>query len=354
MPQATDNLRIQSVKEVVSPQQVREELPMNAAAADTVIRAREGIRKILHGEEDRLLFISGPCSIHDTAAALEYADRLKPLLVKHAKDLLVVMRVYFEKPRTTVGWKGLINDPKLDNSFAINDGLRAARKLLLDLAERGIPAGTEFLDPISPQYVADLISWGAIGARTTESQVHREMASGMSCPIGFKNATDGGLQIAIDATLSGSHPHHFLGVTEAGRSAIFATAGNQDCHVILRGGSKKPNYDLESLNHAGEMMIKAGLPPRFVIDCSHANSGKKHDRQVVVAQELAQQIGAGDGRIVGIMLESNLVEGRQDLGADLSKLTYGQSVTDACMGWEDTAALFPTFAAGVRKRRVHP
>jgi 3-deoxy-7-phosphoheptulonate synthase len=353
MTTRTDDLRIRSLQEVIPPAQLCAEVPMTEAAARTVIKARGAIQNVLGGTDGRLLVIAGPCSIHDPAAAREYADRLRPLIAGLADDLVVVMRVYFEKPRTTVGWKGLINDPGLDNSFRINEGLRIARRLLVDLNDSGVPAATEFLDPISPQYVADLIAWGAIGARTTESQVHRELASGLSCPIGFKNSTDGGVQIAVDAIRAAAHPHHFLGVTKDGRSAIFATAGNPDCHLILRGGNNRPNYDQASVEDAATMLAKAGLHTGMVIDCSHANSEKSHDRQVQVCREVASQIGTGEARIVGVMLESNLVAGRQDLKPGVA-LTYGQSVTDACMAWDDTAVLLRELAAAARDRRVQP
>lgn len=346
----TENLRIIDTHEVISPARLHEELPLSEQASTTVHYAREAIQKVLAGEDDRLLVITGPCSIHDVEAARDFAGRLKESMHRHKNELLVIMRVYFEKPRTTVGWKGLINDPGLDGSFRINDGLRIARRLLLDLAEMGIPTGTEFLDPISPQYVADLISWGAIGARTTESQVHREMASGLSCPVGFKNATDGGLQIAVDAVVSAAHPHHFLGVTREGRTAIVATAGNPDCHVILRGGSR-PNYDAASINDAVGLLKKAGLRPHVIVDCSHANSAKDHQRQVEVGRDLAQQLAAGSRAVMGVMLESHLVAGRQNLIPG-QPLTYGQSITDACMGWEDNARLLQELAAAVGKRRA--
>ncbi len=344
----TDDLRITETREVIPPAQLCAELPVSENAARTVLAARQAVQRILRGEDERLLVVSGPCSIHDVVAAREYAERLQRLKQELQSDVLLIMRVYFEKPRTTVGWKGLINDPRLDGSFRINEGLHLARRLLLDLSEMGMPCGTEFLDPISPQYVADLISWGAIGARTTESQVHRELASGLSCPIGFKNATDGGLQIAVDAIVSASHPHHFLGVTKAGQTAILATSGNPDCHIILRGGNGKPNYDTDSIDTVSARLESAGLRPSVVVDCSHANSGKSYERQYGVGQEVAAQIASGDKRIVGVMLESHLVAGRQDLGAHL---TYGQSVTDACMGWEKTGELIYSFADAVQARR---
>jgi 3-deoxy-7-phosphoheptulonate synthase len=350
MPTRTDDLRIRSLQEVIAPAQLEAEVPLNERAAQTVVNTRTAIQKILRGEDDRLLVITGPCSIHDTEAANDYAARLKPLIDELSGDLVLVMRVYFEKPRTTVGWKGLINDPGLDGSFRINDGLHTARRLLVELNEMGVPAATEFLDPISPQYVADLIAWGAIGARTTESQVHRELASGLSCPIGFKNSTDGGIQIAIDAIKSASHPHHFLGVTKAGHSAICATTGNPDCHLILRGGNRRPNYDPESIKDTGAKLTKAGLRPLVCVDCSHANSEKNHERQVEVGYEVAKQIAQGETHIFGVMLESHLIAGRQDLVPD-KPLTYGQSITDACMGWNETEPLLREFASAACARR---
>jgi 3-deoxy-7-phosphoheptulonate synthase len=350
MAYQTDDLRIKEIREVVAPNTVHDECPITEEGSKTVFEAREAIHKILHGEDDRLLVITGPCSVHDTDAALEYARKLKAVAEELKDDLVVVMRVYFEKPRTTVGWKGLINDPNLDGSFAINDGLRIARKLLVDLTDMGVPTGTEFLDLISPQYVADLVSWGAIGARTTESQVHRELASGLSCPVGFKNGTDGGLQIAIDAIRSASQPHHFLSLTKEGRSAIFSTAGNEDCHIILRGG-RKPNYDADSVNEASQKLESAGIPANIMVDCSHANSQKQPERQVNVAEDVADQIAVGDKRIVGIMLESHLVAGRQDVEGDRNALTYGQSITDACISWEQTAPVMYELAEAVRQRR---
>jgi len=350
MAYQTDDLRIKEIREVVAPNTVHDECPITEEGSKTVFEAREAIHKILHREDDRLLVITGPCSVHDTDAALEYARKLKAVAEELKDDLVVVMRVYFEKPRTTVGWKGLINDPNLDGSFAINDGLRIARKLLVDLTDMGIPTGTEFLDLISPQYVADLVSWGAIGARTTESQVHRELASGLSCPVGFKNGTDGGLQIAIDAIRSASQPHHFLSLTKEGRSAIFSTAGNEDCHIILRGG-RKPNYDADSVNEASQKLESAGIAANIMVDCSHANSQKQPERQVNVAEDVADQIAVGDKRIVGVMLESHLVAGRQDVEGDRDALTYGQSITDACISWHQTAPVMYELAEAVRQRR---
>jgi 3-deoxy-7-phosphoheptulonate synthase len=345
----TDNLRIRTAQEVISPAELRADFPVSDAAARTVLGARATVQRILNDEDDRPFVVVGPCSVHDADAARDYAGRLKTVMHELARDLFIVMRVYFEKPRTTIGWKGLINDPLLDGSFRINDGLRLARRLLLDLNEMGIPAGTEFLDPISPQYVADLIAWGAIGARTTESQVHRELASGLSCPIGFKNATDGGVQIAVDAVVSARHPHHFLGVTSAGHIAILATTGNPDCHVILRGG-KEPNYDAAAIEAAAMLMEKAGLTPRLVVDVSHANSRKQHALQMDAARDVAAQIAAGERRVKGLMVESHIVAGRQSLEPG-RPLTYGQSITDACLGFDDTATLLRELAAAVRARR---
>lgn len=345
----TDDLRIMGIKEVIAPAELHGELTITDKASRCVFTARTAVQKILRGEDDRLLAIVGPCSIHDPIAAHEYAERLMALRDTLADDLMIIMRVYFEKPRTTVGWKGLINDPYLDGSFRINQGVRIARKLLLDLNEAGMPAGTEYLDPISPQYVADLVSWGAIGARTTESQVHRELASGMSCPIGFKNATNGGLQVAIDAVGSATNPHHFLSVTKAGKSAIFSTAGNRDCHIILRGG-KGPNYSSQDINEAANLLKKSGLAPRVMVDCSHANSFKQHEKQVDVGRSIADQLSGGDVRIFGVMVESHLVAGRQDARPG-TELTYGQSITDACMGWEETEDLLHMLARAVHRRR---
>lgn len=348
--QQTDDLRIVETEEVIAPLALHQELPITENSAQCVFTARSVAQKILHGEDDRLLVVVGPCSIHDPLAALEYATRLAKVRDEVAGDLMIIMRVYFEKPRTTVGWKGLINDPNLDDSFEINNGLRVARKLLLDLNESGMPAGTEYLDLISPQYVADLVSWGAIGARTTESQVHRELSSGLSCPVGFKNATDGGLQVAVDAIGSAMNPHHFLSVTKEGKSAIFSTAGNKDCHIILRGGSDKPNYDAQSINDASALLEKSGLASRIMVDLSHANSFKQHDKQMDVGDAIAQQLSAGDMRIFGVMIESHLVAGRQNAKPGQT-LTYGQSITDACLGWEDTEKLLHNLANAVRDRR---
>lgn len=345
MAYPTGDLRIRNIRELISPEQMA---PASDQAATTVHFGREEIQKIMDGNDDRLVVICGPCSIHDPEAALEYAGHLKRMRDELSDDLMILMRVYFEKPRTTTGWKGLINDPHLDDSFDINVGLQKARQLLADLAEMELPAGTEFLDLISPQYVADLVSWGAIGARTAESQVHRELASGLSCPVGFKNGTDGNVQIAVDGIRAASGSHHFLGVTRGGQSAIVETTGNPYCHVILRGG-KQPNYDVSSVDDVSEMLSQAGLPQRIMIDASHANSRKKPDRQADVAGDIAQQVGRGDRRIFGMMLESHLVEGNQSLGGD--DLVYGQSVTDACMGWERTEPLLREIAEAVRERR---
>ncbi|MEE4277389.1 MAG: 3-deoxy-7-phosphoheptulonate synthase [Halieaceae bacterium] len=349
MLSVTDDLRIQGTNELVSPESLISAIPLTEAAARTVATTRHAISDILGGDDDRMLVVVGPCSIHDPDAAREYAQRLRSVAAALADDLLIVMRVYFEKPRTTVGWKGLINDPDLDNSFQINKGLHLARKLLADLAEIGLPAGTEYLDLISPQYVADLVSWGAIGARTTESQTHRELASGLSCPVGFKNATDGDIQVAIDAIASASQPHHFLSVTKQGLSAIFRTAGNSDCHVILRGG-KHPNYDMFSVDDASEMLGRAGLPARIMIDASHANSRKIPARQIDVARDVATQVGRGSRAIFGLMLESFLVEGRQNVVAG-QPLIYGKSITDPCIAWDATEPLLQELASAVRARR---
>ena len=349
MTATTDDLRIQHITELISPEQLVKDIGVSEQGGLTVAQARQTIHRILNDEDDRLLVIVGPCSIHDPEAALEYAALLRRAAEELTEDLFIVMRVYFEKPRTTVGWKGLINDPDLNNSFDINKGLHLARKLLSDLADMGLPSGTEYLDLISPQYSADLVSWGAIGARTTESQTHRELTSGLSCPVGFKNATDGDIQVAVDAIRSASQPHHFLSVTKQGRSAIFETAGNEDCHIILRGG-KHPNYDMFSVQDAEAMLTKAGLPALIMIDASHANSRKIPARQVDVTRDIATQVGRGNRSIFGLMLESNLVEGRQDV-VEGEPLTFGQSITDPCMSWDDTLPLLQELAAAVRLRR---
>ncbi|HEY7268683.1 MAG TPA: 3-deoxy-7-phosphoheptulonate synthase AroG [Dehalococcoidia bacterium] len=346
----TDDVRILEIKELASPDEVLATAPITARAEATVFEAREAIHRILHGADDRLLVVIGPCSIHDVEAAREYAGRLQEARQKLASELLIVMRVYFEKPRTTIGWKGLINDPLLDGSFRINEGLQVARGLLLELADQGMPAGCEFLDMITPQYIADLVAWGAIGARTTESQIHRELASGLSCPVGFKNGTDGNVQIAVDAIRAAQTPHHFLSVTKAGHSAIVSTAGNEDCHVILRGG-REPNYDADSVDTAAKELAKAGVPARIMIDFSHGNSNKQHERQMAVARSVAEQVAGGDGRIFGMMVESHLKGGRQDLVPGKA-LEYGMSITDACLGWEDSRELLDVLAEAVVKRRV--
>lgn len=345
----TDDLRIQQINELISPEELVKDIGVSERAAATVAEARQATHRILKGEDDRLVVVVGPCSIHDPVAALDYAASLYKVAEELADDLFIIMRVYFEKPRTTVGWKGLINDPDLNNSFQINKGLHLARQLLSDLANMGLPAGTEYLDLISPQYSADLVSWGAVGARTTESQTHRELTSGLSCPVGFKNATDGDIQVAIDAIRSASQPHHFLSVTKQGRSAIFQTTGNEDCHIILRGGSH-PNYDMFSVEDAEAMLTKAGLPTRIMIDASHANSRKKPARQVEVVTDIATQVLRGSDSIFGVMIESNLVEGRQEV-VEGQPLTYGQSITDACMSWDVTQPLLQELAAAVRQRR---
>ena len=346
----TDDLRIKAIKEVIAPKEVLAEHPVSEMAAKTTATTRNEIHRILNGEDDRLLVVIGPCSIHDPQAALEYASRLKRVREALADDLLIVMRIYFEKPRTTVGWKGLINDPHLNGSFAINQGLKLARKVLLDINNMGVPAGTEFLDLITPQYISDLISWGAIGARTTESQAHRELASGLSCPVGFKNGTDGTLKVAIDAVSAASQPHYFLSLTKDGHSAIFATTGNEDCHIILRGG-REPNYDAASVDAAIQAMEKSGLPARLMIDFSHANSSKQHQRQLLVGKDVAGQIAAGNRYIMGAMIESHLVEGRQDV-VEGQNLVFGQSITDACICWDDSETLLQDLAAAVRMRRA--
>ncbi len=351
MKHQTDDLRIISMHELTPPVELHREFPLNETATETVYNARQEAHRILHGEDDRLLVVVGPCSIHDVDAAMEYATRLQPLRDELQDQLHIIMRVYFEKPRTTIGWKGLINDPDMDNSFHINKGLRMARKLLLDLNNQGMPAATEYLDLISPQYVADLVSWAAIGARTTESQAHRELASGVSCPIGFKNGTYGNLNIAIDAIGASSRPHHFLSVTKEGHTAIFATKGNEDCHVILRGG-QEPNYDATSVAAAVAALEKAKLPPYLMVDFSHANSYKDYRRQPEVATNVAEQLAAGSKAITGVMIESNLVEGNQKAdGKQREELVYGQSITDACINFDTTEAVLRQLAEAVKARR---
>jgi 3-deoxy-7-phosphoheptulonate synthase len=350
MQHPTDDLRIKWTKVVLPPVFLEEEIPITERAASTVVQARQEICEILRGNDRRVLVIAGPCSIHDTDAARDYAARLKGAIDEFSNELRIVMRVYFEKPRTTVGWKGLINDPHLDQSYRINDGLRLARRLLLDLAEMGVPAGTEFLDMIIPQYLAGLVSWGAIGARTTESQVHRQLVSGLSCPVGFKNATSGDVQIAIEAVLSAAHQHTFLGHTKHGQSAIFVTTGNPDCHIILRGGRNMVNYTAESVADVSAKLQQAGLPPIVMIDCSHANSNKDHKRQPIVCGDIAGQIARGGRNIIGVMLESNLMAGAQKPEPG-KPLVYGQSITDACLGWDETVELLRDLAKAVRSGR---
>ena len=347
-----DDLRIREIKELLPPVALLEKFPATEQAARTVSAARTAIHKILKGTDDRLLVVIGPCSIHDTDAAKEYAGRLLALRNELRADLEIVMRVYFEKPRTTIGWKGLINDPLMDNSFQINEGLRIARKLLLDINDSGLPAAGEFLDMITPQYVADLMSWGAIGARTTESQVHRELASGLSCPVGFKNGTDGTIKVAIDAINAAGAAHCFLSVTKWGHSAIVNTSGNNDCHIILRGG-REPNYSAHHVKAVKEGLAKAGLPAQVMIDFSHANSSKQFKKQMEVAQDVCGQLRGGEYGIIGAMVESHLQEGNQSLDSG-KPLVYGQSVTDACIGWPDTEAMLQQLAQAVRDRRAHP
>jgi len=351
MPLTIENLRIQRTTVVLPPVFLEEERPVSETAEATVFNARFEISRILARLDTRLLVLVGPCSIHDVKAAREYAGLLQSAIAEFSRDLRIVMRVYFEKPRTTVGWKGLINDPHLDGSYKINDGLRLARNLMLDLAEMGVPAGTEFLDMITPQYIAGLASWGAIGARTTESQVHRELVSGISCPVGFKNATSGDVQVAVDAVLSAQHSHTFLGHTKHGQSAIFVTTGNPDCHIILRGGRKSVNYTADSVADTAVQMTKAGIQPRIMIDCSHANSLKDYRRQPLVCRDVATQIAAGNRNIIGVMLESNLVAGAQKLEGG-QPLVYGQSITDACIDWPETHKLLAELAVSVRARRT--
>lgn len=345
-----DDVRIEHIQHLQTPEELLAELPVPDATAEQIVTTRKAIEHVIYGGSDRLLVIAGPCSIHDPAAAREYGTRLVDCATRYAKQLLIIMRVYFEKPRTTIGWKGLINDPDLDGSYNIDKGLYTARSLLLDLNRMGLPCGCEFLDIISPQYIADLVAWGAIGARTTESQVHRELASALSCPVGFKNGTEGNIKIAADAIRSANQKHHFLSVTKAGRVAISRTRGNKTGHLILRGGSGGPNYSAEHVDAATATLAQSGLPGRLVVDCSHANSGKDHTRQPHVAADVAAQIAAGDMRIIGVMLESNLVAGNQEI-IQGEQLTYGQSVTDACMDWETTEGVLEELAQAVRTRQ---
>jgi 3-deoxy-7-phosphoheptulonate synthase len=347
----TDDLRIRDIQELTTPEELALEYPCLQQAANTVAASRRASQRILHGSDDRLIVVMGPCSIHDPEAAVDYARRLVAQRQRHAAQLEVIMRVYFEKPRTTVGWKGLINDPDLDGTFKINRGLRVARGLLRDINELGLPAACEFLDMIIPQYMTDFVAWGAIGARTTESQVHRELASGLSCPIGFKNGTDGNVQIAIDAVRAASHPHHFLAVTKQGRSAIAATSGNADCHVVLRGGAHGPNYDAASVDAVCQQLLTAGLAPRLMIDVSHGNSSKRPERQPVVVADIAHRIADGEQRVAGVMVESHLSAGRQDLIVG-QPLRYGQSITDGCIDWQSSLQLLDQLAAAVEQRRA--
>ena len=347
----TSDLHVVETRPLVPPAALHRELPISEAAARTVQQARERIKAILHAGDTRLLVIVGPCSVHDVAAAREYADAIAAAHHRHREDLEVVMRVYFEKPRTTVGWKGLINDPHLDGSYDINTGLRRARALLLHLAERNLPAATELLDPVVPQYIADLISWTAIGARTTESQTHREMASGLSMPIGFKNGTDGSATTAINAMEAAARPHHFLGINAEGHAAIVSTTGNPDGHLVLRGGKGGPNYEPEAIEAASAQLAQDGLPPRLMVDCSHGNSNKDYRRQSEVLRSIAAQVAGGSRQVMGVMIESHLVAGSQKIPADLSTLTYGQSITDACLDLPTTLGLLDELAEAVRTAR---
>ena len=347
----TDDIRIDEIRQLLPPSLLLSELPILESSAQLINSTRSDIDNVLNGLSDKLLVVVGPCSIHDQKAAIEYADHVRKWISKYSNDLLIVMRVYFEKPRTTVGWKGLINDPSLDNSFDINNGLKIARSLLSEINEMGVPAGTEFLDAISPQYYADLISWGAIGARTTESQIHRELASGLSMPIGFKNGTGGSIKIAVDGIKAASQPHHFLSVTKQGVSGIVKTRGNKSCHIILRGSSNGPNCDSDSINETSRLLKDNDLPGQLMVDCSHGNSLKDYKRQVSVAENLSEQISNGSKDIASVMIESNLVEGNQKISSNLSDLVYGQSVTDSCVGLEDTEKILSMFADAVQKRR---
>ncbi|MBE7942120.1 MULTISPECIES: 3-deoxy-7-phosphoheptulonate synthase [Ramlibacter] len=345
-----EDLRIRQVSPLISPALLQHDLPADAAVQSRIEGWRRAVADVVHGRDPRLLVVVGPCSIHDSEQALDYARKLKAEADALQDDLLVVMRVYFEKPRTTVGWKGFINDPHLDGSFRINEGLRRARELLLAIARLGLPAGTEFLDLLSPQYIADLVSWGAIGARTTESPSHRQLASGLSCAIGFKNGTDGGVQMAADALVAGGAPHAFMGMTKMGQVAVFETAGNEDCHIILRGGSRGPNYSAADVQAACALLAKAGVEQHLMVDCSHANSSKQYERQVEVARDVAAQVAGGERRIMGLMVESHLAPGRQDLKPGVP-LQYGVSITDACLGWDATQPLLRDLAAASRARR---
>ena len=351
MRQPTSDLRIRTARPLLSPAILEEDLPLAESGAALVQSARRAVSEVIAGRDDRLLAIVGPCSIHDPAAALAYAQKLKPVADRLARDLLVVMRVYFEKPRTTVGWKGLINDPHLDGSFQVNSGLRLARRLMLDINAAGLPIGTEFLDTTLGQYYADLVSWAAIGARTTESQIHRELASGLSMAVGFKNRTDGDLQVAVDAIVSARHPHCFPSLTREGAPAVLATTGNPEGHLVLRGGSRTgPNYDRVAIKQAAEMLQKSGCLPVVLVDCSHGNSGKQHDQQILVAADLATQVAGGERAIIGFMLESNLVGGAQK-HAPGRPLTPGQSITDACLSFDETVPVLEALAASAAERR---
>lgn len=348
----TDDIRIDNLRPLISPALVMEELPGSQAISDIVVENRNAVSQVIKNLDHRLVVIVGPCSIHDPASALEYATRLKTCVDRYADELVIIMRIYFEKPRTTIGWKGLINDPFLDGSFNINRGLRTARKLLCDVNQLGVAAGTEFLDTIVPQYISDLVSWGAIGARTTESQIHRELASGLSMPIGFKNATNGEIQVAIDAIGAALHPHHFLSVTKHGIAAIVSTRGNDCCHIILRGGNDGPNYSSTHIKSTKEKLNKANLPQKIMVDCSHGNSQKDHNNQKIVVASLTEQISNGENSIFGVMIESNLVAGKQAL-VDKNKLIYGQSITDACIDWNETEVLLEQLANAVKTRKKH-
>lgn len=351
MSEQLEDTHLVDMQPLIAPRAVKAELPMTEQAAELVSETRQLIRAILHGRDQRrLLVVTGPCSIHDAEAAYEYAGRLKKVIDATRDRLVIVMRTYFEKPRTTVGWKGLINDPNLDGKFNINKGLRTARGLLLELANMGVPAGSEFLDTITPQFTADLVSWGAIGARTAESQVHRELASGLSMPVGFKNGTGGSIQIAIDGVRAARHPHHFLGVTDQGTAAIISTSGNASCHVILRGSNAGPNYDRSVVDETAEALHAADLPHRILVDCSHGNSQKDYRRQPDVCDDVCAQVAAGSDNICGVMMESHLVAGRQDIKPD-TPLTYGQSVTDACIDWETTVPMLEDLARAAAARR---
>ena len=349
--QNTDDIRIEEIRQLLPPSLLLSELPILEPSAQLINSTRSDIDSVLNGLSDKLLVVVGPCSIHDRKAAIEYAEHVKKWISTYSNDLLIVMRVYFEKPRTTVGWKGLINDPNLDNSFDINNGLKIARSLLIEINEMGVPAGTEFLDAISPQYYADLISWGAIGARTTESQIHRELASGLSMPIGFKNGTGGSIKIAVDGIKAASQPHHFLSVTKQGVSGIVKTRGNKSCHIILRGSSNGPNCDSDSVNETSNLLKDNDLPGQLMVDCSHGNSLKDYKKQVLVAEDLSEQISNGSKDVASVMIESNLVEGNQKISSNLSDLVYGQSVTDSCVGLDDTEKILSMFADAVQKRR---